>query len=361
MIHLRSRCLAILALSILPVIGCSSVGPDVIDPKTTERTETSLIAIEKGSGGEILRYSEQSGVVSASDYSNANGGAGLNHVDAVYEQFDSLYLHHRATGQISVLSLKSRKQGSSITGFPIDAAGGFDGMAFSNRSQAWVINYGTDSLYQVDIWANKIVASTNIPLPGKPTCVGTDGRIVFACTELPDGTGRVSFLESNGGGIFPIEKTLDFPSPIVYAAQSYDSTQIFLLSSGGPTDDAKPTFYIVNRDGLNPDGSFPIESPGIRSYIGKEPTFAATSRRGYIYLGLPNAIVQVDPVAQTSIDLYPGNFPVIGVDYDSDLLYAYSPGSLAIKRYTNAGEQLSDVTVPGDVSWIKFISTGRIP
>ncbi|MDB5036438.1 MAG: hypothetical protein JWQ98_3679 [Chlorobi bacterium] len=361
MIHLRSRCLALLAFAIVPVIGCSSVGPDVIDPKTTERTQTSLIAIEKGGGGEILRYSEQSGIVSTSDYSNANGGAALNRVDAIYEQFDSLYLQHRATGEISVLSLKNRKQGSIITGFPIDSAGGFDGMAFSNRSQAWVINYGTPSLYQVDIWANKIVASTNIPLPGNPTCVGTDGRVVFVCTELADGTGRVSFLESNGGGVFPIEKTLDFPSPIVYATQSYDSTRMFFLSSGGPTDDAKPTLYIVTRDGLNLDGSFAIESPNIRSYIGKEPTFAATSARGYIYLGLPNAIVQVDPVAGTSFDLYPGNFPVIGVDYDSDLLYAYAPGSLSIKRYTDAGENLSDIAVPGDVSWIKFISTGRIP
>ena len=107
--------LTALLLVVLP--GCTTTGPDVVDPKVNERTETALFAIQEGTNGEMLRYSEQNGVVSAQEYQKANGVALGRPIDAIYEAYDSLFLHDRTSGTITVLDLQTRKKIGELTGF----------------------------------------------------------------------------------------------------------------------------------------------------------------------------------------------------------------------------------------------------
>ncbi len=351
----RTIAITIAAVAVTIVAGCSQQGPDVIDPKSLLRTQSALLAIDQGSGGELLRFSEQNGVVSSSEYATANAGTTIGKIDAIYDQNDRLYLHQRDSGSIAVLDMNTRKQVASITGFPTGSAGALCGMAFSNLSQAWVVCYNSPNLYLVDA-VNRVIADT-ISLPGNPTSVGTSGTLVMVGMQMPDGSGAVAILHSNSGTL-AIEKTIPYPSPIISISASSDGAQSFFLSSGGPADDAHPHFYYLDNGRLEGVGDNELDSPPLTMYIGQEPTYTATTRNDYVYIALPQVVVQVDTHNQVVGEWYPGNYSLVGADYATDLVYI-SDGT-TMKRKLVDGTELDDVQLPMHARAIHFVSTSKL-
>jgi len=348
---------SMLAVTVLLLAGCSSKGPDVIDPNSQERRQISLFAIDNGSGfAELLRFSEQSGIVTASDYATANGGEQLDRpVDGIYDYGDRLYLHHRVDGSITVLDLETRKKAGRIDGFPYGAEGRLTAMAFSNLSQAWVVCHGAPTLYEVD-QVNMKIAHT-VQLPYFPSSVGAVNRTVFVGMVGPDSTGKVGILSSNPA-VLAIEQTLDFPTPIIYMFPSSDNEQCLMLSAGG--NGAGPTIYYVDVATRTVVDEYELDAPPLLGYIGMQPNYAGYTRDDYLYLATPSAVIQYDVQVFSALEWIIGSYPVIGVDSYSGLLYAYDPTANIIRRHTFEDEELPEVGVPQRVNAIRFLGSNRV-
>jgi hypothetical protein len=357
--NIRSISAALLALGIVVVAGCSSHGPDVIDPASLERTESSLIAVASGGDGEIVHYSEKGGVVSSNDYANSNGGQRSKPIDAIYEHGDTLYLHHRSAGEISLLDLRTRKEVASIAGFPAGADGALNGMAFSNQSQAWVICDGSPNLYHVDIYYHKIAGV--ITLPGIPTSVATDSIFIYVGMRMPDGSGQIGMLRSNSGGPYTIEKTFNVPTPPVFMTRSGDGLQMYVLTSGSPNGDVKPALFGLDVINQNLLPSFDIDAPSLASYIGSEPNFVAMTRGDFMYVAFPSSVIQIDVPAQLSTEIIAGSFSVLDIEPTTSLLYAAAAGSTTIKRWTVDAGDIGDVSIPSPINAIRFVNSTTLP
>jgi hypothetical protein len=341
----------------LLIAGCSGKGPDLVDPETNQRAQTVLLAVDKGGSGELDHYSELTGAITPNSYAAANNGESLGKpIDAIYENNNHLYLHHRDAGEISVLDLRTQKKLSTLSGFPGGVEGQMTSMAFSNISQAWVVCYNSPNLYHVD--QDSLVIADTFALDGNPTNVGTNGRYVFVSTEQPDGTAKVHIFQSNFV-TFGFEKTLTLPSPVIYSAPSSDNFEFVIVTAGG-VGETKPKVHFIRMDALEMSDEIELDSDPLTAYIGKEPNFAAYTRDDFLYLALPSMVGQVDVRGRYMNEWYSGSYPVLGVDYASGLFYAYSPGSMVVKRKSVAGEELPDLNVPSDVRSIFFLGTNRV-
>ena len=357
--NFRSISATLLALGIVMVAGCSTQGPDVVDPNSLARTESSLIAVSSGADGELVHYSEKSGVVSSNDYANSNGGMRSKPIDAIYEHGDTLYLHHRAAGEISVLDLRTRKKVDSITGFPAGDEGGLNGMAFSNQSQAWVICSGSPNLYHVDIYYHKIASV--IPLPGIPTSVATDSIFIYVGMRMPDGSGQIGMLRSNSGGPYTIEKTFDLPTPPVFMAHNSDGLQMYVLTSGSPNGDRRPAIFGIDVLGQNLLPGFDLDLPSLTSSIGTEPNFVAMSKSDFMYVAFPSSVVQIDVPAQIPTEIIAGSYSLLDIDPTTNLLYVASAGGTTLKRWTIDGGEIGDVSLSSPIRAIEFVSSTTLP
>jgi hypothetical protein len=346
--RLLALCVAVTAAA------CSGKGPDVTDPNV--RSQVSLIATSGTNGDRLMQYSEASGVVTEDAYASANHDSALGlPIDAIYPANARLYLHHRATGTITVLDADTRKKSGTITGFPASADSGLCGMAFSNLSDAWVISYDSRLLYLVD-GVNNVIAQA-IPLPGNPTAVGATGTKVFVGMILPDGRSQVAVLSSNGD--FSIERTIDFPSPVIYASANTDRSEMLFITAG--SESSAPTLHYVNATEFNTIFEVPFNSPALTSYIGKEPMFAAISENFYLYVATPVSLVRVDTQGRSEmLDWLVGNYRVVGVDRWNDLVYAAMEGVSNVQRVEADGSQLDDITLPSPVKAIAFLSSNRV-
>ena len=356
--------LTALLLVLLP--GCTTTGPDVVDPKVNERTETALFAIQEGTNGEMLRYSEQNGVVSAQEYQKANGVALGRPIDAIYEAYDSLFLHDRTSGTITVLDLQTRKKVGELTGFFADIGEGLCGMAFSNRAQAWVISYGSPNLYPVDAYNLSVLAP--IPLPGNPTAIGTSGTRIFVGMKMADGSGAIAVLSSNSG-TYAIEQTIPVPTPIIFITGTANGAQAFALSAGAPgldtsliDDDIHPRIYTL-RTAQPAKILLEAELPYVPTmfrWIGTSPTFAAPINGDFLYLAVPDYLYRVDMQSLGVENWLPGSFNPIGTDRYTGLLYTNDAGTRVVHRTPPVGDLLPDITLPQDIRAIHFVSTNRL-
>lgn len=338
---------------LLLLAGCSAKGPDVVDPHANRRAQKALLAVDKGDGGELYRFSELDDQLTQNDYANANNGEELGKkVDAIYENDERLFLHHREEGEITMLDFATRKKIATLSGFPGGVEGQMCSMAFSNFSQAWVVCYNTPKLYQVDQYL-QVIADT-FDLDGNPTNVGTNGAYVFVSTVQSDGTAKVGIFESNFVN-FGFKKTLTLPSPVIYSAPTSENYEFVLITAGGPG--MKPKAHFVRMDNLEINDELEFESDPLTEYIGKEPNFAAVTRDDFIYLALPSMVIQFDARNRFYSEWYSGYYPILGVDFATSLFYAYAPGSQVIKRRTVMGEDLSDLNVGADVRSIYFLGT----
>lgn len=332
--------------------GCSGVGDQLVDPATNHLTPVSLFAVSTGSGSKILHYSEVTGLLTPDSLSFDRS------IDAIYTHGDRVYLHHRDLGSVTVLDLANRRRVAEINGFPAKGDGQMCAMAFSNSSQAWIACNDARSLFHVDTKFN-VIADT-IPLPLPASHVGAVDTLVFVCMKQPDGRGLVSILKSNTGGVFDVEHSPQFSvdSPVIYSAPTTNRLDMVLLTAGGPG--VAPKMYYINTETLEISFDNPLEIDPLADYIGKEPTFAASSLLDNIYLSTPTAVLQI-PYGQAPYEWLPGNYPVIGVDHDTDLLYAFDPESRNVKRINSAAEQLDDIAVGADLRAILVIGSNIVP
>lgn len=360
---------ALLLLPLLILVSCSGSGPDVIDPNVSSRSQIALFAVSSGAGGELLRYSESQGaVVTQHDFEDANGVPLGKNVDAIYDAYDSLFLLSRSTGTITVLDLKTRRKIGELTGFGATPGGGLCGLAFSNRSQAWAVSYGTPSLYLIDSY--NLAVLPEIPLPGNPTAVGTSGARVFVGMEMPDGSGALAIFSSNAGGTYEVEQTLTFPTPVVYVAGSAGGTQAFVMTAGNagadtasPLDDALPGIAIVGT-------ASPVQilfqfdltfSPSLFHRIGKPPVWASQVYQDYVYLALPVGVVKVDMISGAMEEVgLPEEYQAVAADFFSSLTYALLPDSRTVRRVDRDLNYLPDLVLPLDARAIRFVSSTRV-
>jgi hypothetical protein len=342
------------AAAVLVGAGCSGQGELVVDPHSSDRTQVSMIAIENGGNGEILHFDEATGVTVSNAYEAANGAPLGLPVDNITEAYDQLFLHHRAAGKLTVLDLKTRKRLGEITGFPASADSGICGLAFSNSTWAWVVCYKSDTVYLVD--AKNFVIARRIPIPdhSHPTSVGTSGQKIFVGLQLADGRGGVAVLSSNTG-LYDVERIIPFPSPIIFAGENPNKTQMLLLSAGTETEG--PKLHIINVADFTTFYDIPFTTPSMTSYIGKEPTFAAVSQDYFFYLATPASVLRADTQGGGEVaEWLFGDYRVIGVDQWTDLLYAYAAGGSTLHRVTNEGKELDELPVPAPVKSITFVT-----
>jgi len=365
----RSTLAPLFILLPLLILSCSGVGPDVIDPTLNKRTEIALVATNAGGMGEILRYSEnQEAVVTEHDFLDANGfSLGLS-VDAMYEAYDSLFLLSRESGTITVLDLATRRKLGELTGFGTTPGGGLCGLAFSNRSQAWAVSYGTHSLYLID--AYNLAVLPEIPLPGNPTAVGVSGTKVYVGMEMSDGRGGLAVLSSNAGGAYEVEQVLPFATPVIYVSGSAGGTQAFVITAGGPgPDSADPNDDVFATMAFVGTAS-PVEillefnidfSPSLFRRIGQPPVWASRVYQDYLFVALPIGIEKVDMISGSIEDTgLREDYEAVGADYFSSLVYGMLPDRRTIHRIDNQNIGLADLTLPADARAVLFVSPSRV-
>lgn len=347
----------VLALSAIAVVsGCSGEGEMVVDPNSGMRTETALIAVDRGSAGELLRYVENSGLVSSSAYAEANAGTELGMpIDAIFTSFDKLFLHHREQGSITVLDIETGKRRGVLTGFPASADSGLCDMAFSNLSEAWVVAFNTRKLFLVDAVNLTPLIDQAIDLPGNPTSVGTAGTRVLVGMVMPDGSAGVAVLRSNNPP-YPIDLVMNFDSPVVHITANSDANELLLVTAGVPG--GSPTLHAYDVATLEKLSETVLPGSDLNHYVGQEPTFAALSNDFFLYVSTPEALVRVDTRSRQkkrASAIIQGSYPVIGVDYFTSLIYLWSPQRREVLRFRASGEQLSSVAVAEPVTAISFV------
>ncbi len=342
----------------LTLFACSGKGPDVVGPGSGDRTQISLLALDKPGSGELLRYSEVKGVVTTGDYAAANGAPLGKEIDAIYDSYlrDQLYLQHRADGSITVLDMQTRKKLGEVIGLHA-GADGLCGMAVSNYSQAWAIASGAPILYEIDTRNYKL--AREIDLPGKPTAVGVDssgrGGYVLVGMLANDGSASVGVTRSNSTD-FRIERTINFPSPVLYIEATNDGSQVVVLTAGAPG--ARPILFFLDGVTLDVTGSQELNSGSLEQYVGQEPTYVQMTRDSYLYLAGSQSVLRVDLTNHDvqPEEFYPGNYRVIGVDRITGLLYAWQQGATEVRRFTTDYEELDPFPVSDEVRDIHFIN-----
>ena len=354
-------------LSALVLVSCTGKGDDLIDPDANERNETALLAINNDVSGEVAQYYEVSGVVNQTEYESINGEILGKRVDAIYEAYENIYLHSNATGEITVLGLGNRQKKATISGFPFGDNGVLNGMAFSNLSQGWVIAYGADTLYHVDVRNFALVR--NIPLPGNPTSVATLDTKIFVGLENPDGTGAVGVLTSNDPD-FQVEVKVELPRPPFFAATDPDADYLILLIPGAETDDPNtrvidtdPVLYAIDLLDYSFAFDIPFFAPSMRDYVGQAPNFATLTRDSYLYLATTDGVKRIDTKSFGVIsDHFPGKaYSVVAADYWTDLVYAVpidAPNT--VERKTKRDQTLATFTLDHPVRSIAFVSTSKV-
>lgn len=349
--------------------SCSGVGPDVVDPNVNKRTEVALFAVNNAGGGDLLRYSENQGaVVTQHDYQDINGAPLGVEIDAIYNAYDSLFLVSRKTGTITVLDLQTRRFLKQLSGFGVTDGGGLCGLAFSNRSQAWAVSYGTPSLYLIDAYNLSVLPE--IPLPGNPTAVGTSGTKVYVGMEMEDGSGQLAIVSSNAGGAYTIEQTLNFATPVVYIGGAAGGTQAFVVTAGSPGADTTTPF-----DDLFPEVAIlttnaPVQvlaqfkltfSPSLYRRIGTLPVWTSQVYQDYLYLALPIGVVKVDMISASIEEIgLTEDYEAIAADFFSSLVYAMLPDGRTVRRVDAALNILPDLTLPTAARSVRFVSSTRI-
>ncbi len=358
--------IALPLLATLVMAGCSGQGPDVVDPASGSRNQLALIAVDNGDGGELVRYNRSRGIESTSEYTDANGLPLGMAVDGIYESaYDRLYLHHRAEGTMTVLDVRTRKKVAEIAGFHASADSGLTGMAFSNLSQGWVIAYGAKKLYHVDAVTLSVVDHQTVDLPGYPTSVATSGTAVYVGMQLDDGTGQVAILRSNAGGIFTIERTLSFATPIIYMIADPEGTNMVMISSGGNPAGAsaaiRPRVFGIRLGSYEVDYERDLDIPSLFGAIGKQPTYVGISNEAYLYIATSNKVVRVDTRASgQGDDYYFGPTGVIGVDYWTNTLYVYNRAEGSLVPISSDSQELDHVMIEGDVRAMHFITPSKV-
>jgi hypothetical protein len=356
-------------LTTLLLASCSGQGPDVVDPDTGSHNQLGLIAIENDNGGELVRYNRSRGIENPTEYTSANSAPLGMSVDAVYESsYDKIYLHHRAEGMMTVLDVRTRRKITEISGFLPSADSGLNGMAFSNLSQGWAIAYGMKKLYHIDAVTLSVVDRQTVDLPGRPTSIatgGTSSTAVFVGMQMDDGSGQVGILQSNAGGLFAIERTLNFRTPIIYMALDPDGANLILVSAGadatGSSPAIPPRIHAVRLGSYEIDYERDIEAPSLQRYIGMPPTFAGISKEAFLYLAVGDRVLRLDVRASGQGGAYyNGLSDVIGVDYWSDYLYIYNRDEKAVVPISNEAQELDHVAMPGTVNAIYFITPSKV-
>lgn len=351
---------ALFASLLLAVLlgACTGKGPDIADPATGARSQASILALDADGGSELAIVQEPDGIVSTTAFVDANSSPLGRRIDGIFESFDRLFLLHRATSSITIVDLASRQKLSEITGFS-DSASALCGVAFSNLSQGWAIDYNQPFVFHVDA-VNSVVVDT-LAIEGRPTSVATMGSNVFVASQLPDGSALVSVFRSNFSA-FQIEHRLSFPTPIVFMSTNGNGDAMILLSAGSPG--GKPIVYSVRGTVPQQTGDAVLNVPALIDRIGTVPEYATISRDNYLYVATQDYIYRLD-VASSRLSAQPqkwidGAFEVIGVDFWTDLLYAYDRPGGALRRFDRDGEAIESLPITAPVSAIEFVNPNRM-
>jgi hypothetical protein len=342
--------------------ACSGKGPDVVEPGTGSRSQTSILAIDNGAESELAIVKEPDAVTSTHAYLDANGAPLGRRIDGVFQKFNRLFLLHRSSGSITVVDLATQQKRAEITGFSdSDSGSALCGLAFSNVSQGWVIDHDRPFVFLIDAVNAKLVDS--LPIEGKPTAVAASGNDVFVASQLPDGSGLVSVFKSNFT-TFRIDTRLTYPSPIVFMAPNGLDDAMVLVSAGAPG--AKPVVYMVKTATMLQSGERALNaSSSLAQYIGTVPEFATVTHESYLYIAAGDRVFRLDVrsgrLGSGPQTWYDGTFTTIGADYWTDLVYLYDPGTSALKRLDANGDELSPLALPAPVTAIEFVNTSSVP
>ena len=347
--------------------SCSGQGDDVIDPDANERNETALIVVNDDSGGELAQYYEVSGLVNQTEYESVNGEQLGKDVDAIYEAYENVFLHSNATGEITVLDLSNRRKLATISGFPTGDAGQLSGMAFSNLSQGWVIAYGSDTLYHIDVRNHVLVR--RIPLPGNPTAITTLDNRVMVCLQDSNGTGLIGEIASNDPD-FTFNVKLELPRPAFFAGIDTDADFLILLFPGALVDDPNtreidtdPLLYAVDLLDYSIAFDIPFFAPSMNEYVGRHPNFATLTRDSYLYLATSDGLKRIDTKSFGVIsDFFPGKaYSVVAADYWTDLVYAVPTNApTTVERKTKRDQTLPSFSVDHPIRSMSFVSTSKV-
>jgi hypothetical protein len=354
----RNPQLPLLLLCLL-FAACTGQGPDVVEPNGDARSQKSIVAVDVEGGSELSIVAEPDGMTRSGAYADANGAPLGRHIDGIYESdFKSLYLVHRATASISVINVETRQKRAEITGFG-DSTSSLCGIAFSNLSQGWAIDYDRPFVYQFD--AVSFVLVDTLPIEGRPTSVAATGDYVFVGSQLADGSGVVSIFRSNFS-TFAIEKRLSYPSPVIFMEPTSSGEAMIFVSAGTP--DGKPMVHSFKISTMAQTGERALNAPALTNRIGTVPEYATISSDNYLYIATADQIYRVDigtsRLSSPPLKWLEGEFDVIGVDEWSNLLYAYERSSQSLKRLDADGNELGAVAVAGPVSAIEFVNPSQV-
>lgn len=347
-------------LACVCLAGCPGAGPDIVDPDTGIRSETSIHAISTPAGSDLAILKEPNGFATTSAYSAANGSALDQPIDGIFQSFDLLYLVHRRNGTISVVDVESRTRRAVLSGFGSADSATLCGMAFSNLSQGWVINYDSPNIYHVD--AVRTVVVDTFGIEGRPTSIATTHDKVLVATHLPDGSARVSMFQSNFS-TFRIDATLPIASPVIFMAENGSKDAVVAIAAGRPG--GRPVAYVLKVNPLRVHTERELDIPDLTAYIGRAPEYAMMTLDNYLYLATPSALLRIDVKASTlpAPTWLEGAFSAIGVDFWTGLLYAFDPASMTIKRVAASGDEgvdLEPIPAPARIHAIEFVNSSKV-
>jgi hypothetical protein len=346
----------------LVAAACTGQGPDVVDPTSRSRSQSSILAVDVAGGSELAIVKEPDGIINPDAYADANTAPLGRRADGLYQSYQRLFMLHRDAGAITVIDLESRIKLAEITGFA-DTGSALNGLAFSNLAQGWAIDHSKSAVFHIDAVNHKLVDT--LAIEGQPTSIATLGTKVFVASVLPDGSGVVSVFQSNFT-TFRIDHRLTYPSPIIFMAPSGASDAMVMVSAGAPG--GAPIVYLVSS-AMQPIAERVLETTDLRTHIGGMSEFAALSRENYLYVATAGGLFRVDANPRSSrltTDLWAeGSFTAIAVDYWTDLLYAFDPAAGVVRRYfPNADrsdrEELDPLAVPSPVSAIEFVNSSLV-
>lgn len=357
--------MSIHAFQLLPMLllgvalaACSGQGPEVVDPSSFDRTQTSILAIDGDGGSDLAIVKEPDGVRSTTAYSDANGAPLGRRIDGIFESFDRLFLLHRESASISIVALSTRQKRAEITGFS-DSTSSLCGIAFSNLSQGWAIDHDRPSVYQFDA-VNAVLVDT-LPIEGRPTSVATIGDNVFVGSQLPDGSGLVTIFKSNFA-TFGIHAQLRFGSPIIFMHANGNEDAMILVSAGAAG--GKPTVHSIKATTLQQTAERALNAAPLTGRIGTVPEYATITRDNYLYIATAEQVYRIDVgssrLSSSPLTWLDGAYDVIGADQWTDLMYAYDATARVLRRLDVDGRDLGPVAVTPGVSAIEFVNPSRV-
>lgn len=357
---MNTRAFQLLPMLLLGVLlaACSGQGPEVVDPSSFDRTQTSILAVDADGGSDLAIVEEPDGVSSLSAYSDANGGPLGRRIDGIFESFDRLFLLHRESASISIVDLSTRQKRGEITGFS-DSTSGLCGVAFSNLSQGWAIDHDQPFVFQFDA-VNAVLVDT-LPIEGRPTSVATMGDNVFVGSLLADGSGLVTIFKSNFA-TFGIHAQLRFGSPVVFMKSNGNEDAMIMLSAGAPG--GKPMVHSIKASTLQQTAERALNAEPLTGRVGTVPEYATITRDNYLYVATAAQIYRIDVgssrLSSSPLKWLDGAYDVIGADQWTDLMYAYDATSRVLRRLDVDGNDLGPVPVNPGVSAIEFVNPSRV-